>query len=73
MRGLIAAVYWIGGALAFPFIGIINDKFGRRWSIFVCSAIMIAGAIIQGFAVNGLYTSSRMRHRPMSRLTLLFY
>jgi MFS family permease len=73
MRGLIASVYWIGGALAFPFIGIINDRFGRRWSIFVCSAIMIAGAILQGFSVNGLYTSSRMLHCPISRLTLFSY
>ncbi|KAH6670848.1 hypothetical protein F5X68DRAFT_215386 [Plectosphaerella plurivora] len=29
----------------------------ERWSIFVCSAIMIAGAILQGFSVNGMYSS----------------
>lgn len=73
MTGLIAAVYWIGGAISFPFIGIINDRFGRRWSIFVCSAIMIAGAIIQGFSVNGLCISERTRRHPMSRLTLFSY
>jgi MFS family permease len=73
MTGLIAAVYWIGGAIAFPFIGIINDRFGRRWSIFVCSAIMIAGAIIQGFSVNGLCSSERTRRRPTPRLTLFTY
>lgn len=55
MRGLIAAVYWIGGIASLPFVGIINDRFGRRWSIFVGSAIMVVGAIIQGFSVNGMF------------------
>lgn len=73
MTGLIASVYWIGGALAFPFIGIINDKFGRRWSIFVCSAIMIAGAIIQGFSVNGLCSSGLMLCCPTPRLIRFSY
>lgn len=53
LRGLIAAMYWIGGILALPIVGIINDKLGRRWPIFIGSSIMICGAIIQGFAVNG--------------------
>ncbi|KAH8178664.1 sugar transporter domain-containing protein [Sarocladium implicatum] len=61
MRGLIAAVYWIGGIAALPFVGIINDHFGRRWSIFVGSACMVVGAIIQGFSVNvGMYIFARV-------------
>jgi MFS family permease len=53
MRGIIAAVYWIGGIISLPFVGIINDRFGRRWSIFVGSAIMVVGAVLQGFSRNG--------------------
>lgn len=59
LRGLIAAMYWIGGILALPIVGIVNDKFGRRWPIFGGSALMIIGAIIQGLSVNG---SCSLRH-----------
>lgn len=61
LRGLIAAMYWIGGILALPIVGIVNDKFGRRWPIFCGSGIMIIGAIIQGFARNGTYLTPKDR------------
>jgi sugar porter (SP) family MFS transporter len=39
----------------------VNDKFGRRWSIFGGSVIMIIGALIQGFSVNvGMYVVARL-------------
>lgn len=31
----------------------VNDKFGRRWSIVGGSVIMIIGALIQGFSQHG--------------------
>lgn len=53
LKGIIAAAYSLGAMLSLPLIGIINDKLGRRWSIFGGSAIMVMGSIIQGFSVNG--------------------
>lgn len=53
LKGIIAAAYSLGAILSLPFIGIVNDKFGRRWSIIGGSAIMVIGALIQGFSVNG--------------------
>ncbi len=53
LKGIIAAAYPLGAILSLPFIPIINDRFGRRWSIFFGSAIMVVASLIQGFAVNG--------------------
>lgn len=53
LKGIIAAAYSLGAILSLPFIGIVNDRVGRRWSIFGGSAIMVGGAIVQGFSVNG--------------------
>lgn len=53
LKGIIAAAYSLGAIMSLPFIGMVNDRFGRRWSIFGGSAIMVLGAIIQGFSVNG--------------------
>ena len=37
-----------------------HSRYGRRWAIFVGSAIMIVGAIIQGFAQHvGMYIAAR--------------
>ena len=37
-----------------------HPRYGRRWAIFVGSAIMIVGAIIQGFAQHvGMYIAAR--------------
>ncbi len=54
LKGIIAAAYSLGAILSLPFIGIVNDKYGRRWSIFGGSFIMVIGALIQGFSVNGM-------------------
>jgi MFS family permease len=53
LKGIIAAAYSLGAILSLPFIGVANDRLGRRWSIFGGSVIMIVGSIIQGFSVNG--------------------
>ncbi|KAI1407885.1 general substrate transporter [Hypoxylon sp. FL1857] len=61
LKGIIAAAYSLGAILSLPFIGIVNDKYGRRWSVFGGSAIMVVGALIQGFAVNaGMYIVARL-------------
>ncbi|RYP69202.1 hypothetical protein DL770_008300 [Monosporascus sp. CRB-9-2] len=60
LKGIIAAVYSLGAICSLPFIGIVNDKFGRRVSIFGGSCIMVAGALIQGFSVHvGMYICAR--------------
>lgn len=53
LKGIIAAAYSLGAILSLPFIPIVNDRFGRRWSIFGGSLIMVIGALIQGFSQHG--------------------
>ncbi|KAK0669796.1 general substrate transporter [Cercophora samala] len=61
LKGIIAAAYSLGAILSLPFIPVINDKFGRRWSIFGGSVVMVIGAIVQGVSVHvGMYIVARM-------------
>ncbi|KAK4165492.1 general substrate transporter [Cladorrhinum sp. PSN259] len=61
LKGIIAAAYSLGAILSLPFIPKVNDRFGRRWSIFGGSCIMVTGALIQGFSVHvGMYIVARM-------------
>ncbi|KAI0018042.1 general substrate transporter [Xylariomycetidae sp. FL0641] len=61
LKGIISAAYSLGAILSLPFIGVVNDAYGRRWSIAGGSLIMVAGALIQGFAVNaGMYVFARL-------------
>ncbi|KAI0203338.1 guanine deaminase [Astrocystis sublimbata] len=61
LKGIIAASYSLGAILSLPFIGKINDRFGRRWSIFGGSVVMVIGALIQGLAVHvGQYIVARI-------------
>jgi MFS family permease len=50
---MIAAAYSLGAILSLPLVPIINDRLGRRWSIFLGSGVMVIGALIQGFSVHG--------------------
>ncbi|KAI1330018.1 guanine deaminase [Xylariaceae sp. FL0255] len=52
LTGIISAAYSLGAIVSLPFIGIINDKFGRRWCVFGGSVVMVIGALIQGLAVD---------------------
>lgn len=56
LKGIIAASYSLGAVLSLPFIGMVNDKLGRRWSIFGGSAIMVIGAIIQGLSIHCIHS-----------------
>ncbi|KAK2010832.1 general substrate transporter [Colletotrichum eremochloae] len=61
LKGIIAAAYSLGAVLSLPFIPIVNDKFGRRWSILGGSSIMVVGALIQGLSQHvGMYIVARM-------------
>lgn len=53
LKGIISAAYSLGAILSLPLIPWVNDRFGRRGSIFAGSWIMVIGAIIQGCAQNG--------------------
>ncbi|KAI1343264.1 guanine deaminase [Xylariaceae sp. FL0016] len=61
LKGIISAAYSLGAILSLPFIGVLNDRFGRRWSIAAGSMVMVIGALIQGFSVNaGMYVFARL-------------
>ncbi|PVI02915.1 general substrate transporter [Periconia macrospinosa] len=50
--GLLVACYNLGALTSIPFVSIVSDHVGRRWSIIMGSTIMIIGAIMQGLAQN---------------------
>ena len=50
--GLLVACYNIGAVTSIPFVAMLADHVGRRWSIIFGSAIMCVGAIMQGLSVN---------------------
>ncbi|TRX90907.1 hypothetical protein FHL15_008112 [Xylaria flabelliformis] len=72
VKGIIAASYSLGAILSLPFIGRINDRFGRRWSIFGGSVIMVIGALIQGLSVHGLPKGDTVGQYIVARLILGF-
>lgn len=53
LKGIIAAAYSLGAILSLPLVPIVNERLGRRWSIFLGSSIMMVGALIQGFSQHG--------------------
>ncbi|KAI5468144.1 general substrate transporter [Mariannaea sp. PMI_226] len=61
LQGIIAAAYSLGAILSLPLVPIVNDRLGRRWSIFLGSCCMVVGAIIQGFSQHvAMYIVARM-------------
>lgn len=50
MLGLLVACYNVGAVSSIPFVSIVSDHIGRRWSIIFGSTIMIIGAIMQGLS-----------------------
>jgi MFS family permease len=52
-KGFISASYSLGALLSLPLVPWCQNTFGRRWSIFIGSCIMIAGAIVQGASQHG--------------------
>lgn len=59
-QGFIAAAYSLGAFLSLPLVPWCNRKFGRRWSIFIGSWIMVVGSIVQGCSQHvGMYIFAR--------------
>ncbi|KAL1954615.1 hypothetical protein VTO42DRAFT_910 [Malbranchea cinnamomea] len=50
--GILTASYNLGALTALPFVTLVSDHVGRRWSIMIGSLFMIGGAIMQAFSVN---------------------
>ena len=53
LLGFMNACYQLGTIFAVPIAPWLNQRYGRRWSIMTGSLIMMAGAILQGFAQHG--------------------
>lgn len=61
LLGITSAAYALGAIGSTPFSAMISDRFGRRWSVFIGSIIMICGVIFQCAATNlGLYIGGRV-------------
>ncbi|KAI0012486.1 general substrate transporter [Xylariaceae sp. FL0662B] len=60
-KGILASALPLGACLGLPLIPLLNDGLGRRWCVMFGSVVMIAGSLIQGFAINGaMYIVSRL-------------
>ena len=60
-QGFIGAAYSLGALLSLPLVPWCNRKFGRRWSIFIGSWVMVVGAIVQGCSQHvAMYIISRV-------------
>jgi MFS family permease len=51
--GIISSAYNLGAICALPLVPYVNDKFGRRWAIFVGSWVMVVGSLVQALSVSG--------------------
>jgi MFS family permease len=54
LLGIINASYSLGAICAVPFAPAFNQWVGRRWAIMCGSIVMIIGALLQGFAQQGM-------------------
>ncbi|OCF77461.1 hypothetical protein I204_01449 [Kwoniella mangroviensis CBS 8886] len=45
--GIFNAIQSIGGIVGLPFAPFLNDRFGRRWTMFIGAAIQIVGVALQ--------------------------
>jgi MFS family permease len=67
LLGIISAAYNLGAVFALPLVPYINDRFGRRWSIFLGSWIMVVASLIQALSVSG---TSNARFTVRALLTI---
>ncbi|CAN9157853.1 unnamed protein product [Alternaria alternata] len=60
LLGIISSAYNLGALCALPLVPYVNDRFGRRWAIFLGSWIMVVGALVQAFSISaGMYIGAR--------------
>lgn len=58
--GLFNAIQSIGGIVGLPFAPFLNDRFGRRWTLWIGASIMIIGVALQTSAQNvGMFIACR--------------
>lgn len=61
LLGITSAAYALGAIGSTPFSAIVSDRFGRRWSLFIGSLIMILGVILQSVSKSiGLFIGGRV-------------
>ncbi|KAL2192992.1 sugar transporter-like protein [Corynascus similis CBS 632.67] len=61
LLGFVNSCYQLGSIFAVPIAPWFAQKYGRRWSIMLGSLIMVAGALLQGFAQHvAMYIIARM-------------
>ncbi|KAF2001777.1 general substrate transporter [Amniculicola lignicola CBS 123094] len=59
--GLLVACYNLGALSSIPFISIVSDHVGRRWSIVFGSVVMMVGSVMQGLSINlAMFVFSRI-------------
>jgi len=56
LLGIISASYNLGAICAVPIVPWVAQKVGRRWSIFIGSALQCVGAVIQCLSQHGKYS-----------------
>ncbi|KAK6909257.1 hypothetical protein I203_103274 [Kwoniella mangroviensis CBS 8507] len=58
--GIFNAIQSIGGIVGLPFAPFLNDRFGRRWTMFIGAAIQIVGVALQTGAQSvGMFIGCR--------------
>ncbi|OAL38016.1 hypothetical protein AYO20_02849 [Fonsecaea nubica] len=61
LLGITSSAYALGAIGSTPFSAIVSDRFGRRWSIFIGSIIMMLGVVLQCVSKSiGLFIGGRV-------------
>jgi MFS family permease len=50
--GLLVSAYSLGAITSIPFVPLVSDWVGRRWSVVFGSVIMVIGSLLQGLSQN---------------------
>lgn len=50
MLGFVSSCYQLGSIIGVPIAPWVNQRWGRRWSVFGGSVLMVIGSLIQGFS-----------------------
>jgi MFS family permease len=70
--GLLVACYNLGALTSIPFISLLSDHVGRRWSIVFGSVVMMIGSILQGFSINCKFHFDHHSGPPSYKIVTMF-